>query len=69
VICEAKRRGRCRIICPGKPENNAGDIVRSGWRKTARCFKRLADEFCHRFIIAGRSWKPKPISLWLHSSA
>jgi len=54
ALLRRKPHGRRRIIRPGKPENNAGDIVLSVRRKTARCFERLVEAFCHRSIIAGR---------------
>jgi hypothetical protein len=46
-----ERHRRRLIICSGKPENNAGDIVLSVRRKTARGLNCSVEEFCHSWIV------------------
>jgi hypothetical protein len=46
-----ERHRRCLIICSGKPENNAGDVVLSVGRKTTCDFNRSVEKFCHSLIV------------------
>jgi len=46
-----ERHRRCLIICSGKPENNAGDVVLSVGRKTTCGFNCSVEEFCHGLIV------------------
>jgi hypothetical protein len=44
ALFRRKRNGRSPIIGPGKPKNDAGDIVLRVRRKNAGCIKYLLEE-------------------------
>jgi hypothetical protein len=61
ALVRRKRHGRGFVISPGKPENNAGDIVLSVRRKVAGRLKRMIEKFCHCSLITRHGSESKQV--------